>query len=117
MKDALGHGSSGSGEAHVHDIAAQHGIGTGHLSRPDGTYDAFHHDPTSGYMVGGAAHSRYTGEWTDPKTGQHYSEKSTRVNSEVLARSLGRQRNQISVYDLNRGRTISTGGTGKWRPH
>ena len=40
-------------------------------------------------------------------------EKSTRVNSEALARSLGRMRDQISVYDLKGGRELKTGGSGK----
>lgn len=66
--------------------------------------------PGGGYQVGGAG--KYLGGWTDPATGKRYVEKSTNVKGEALARSLGRRRNQISIYDHKSGRTISTGGTG-----
>ena len=65
-------------------------------------------------MVGGGdAKSRYVGRWTDPKTGQTYVEKSTHVANAAQAMSLGRTRNQISIYDLANKRTIGTGGNGK----
>jgi hypothetical protein len=65
-------------------------------------------------MVGGADQgSRYTGRWTDPATGKVYIEKSTHVAGAAQAMSLGRTRNQISIYDLANKRTIGTGGNGK----
>lgn len=86
--------------------------------QPDGTYDRFGRNPKSGFMVGGAQEhgARYTGVWTDSKSGVTYREKSNRVNSEVLAKSLSRRRNQIATYDLGRGREINTGGTGAYTP-
>ena len=68
--------------------------------------------PQEGYMVGGGG--RYVGGWTDPRTGKRYVERSTRVSPghEALAKSLGRMRNQISIWDLKRHREIRTGGTG-----
>jgi hypothetical protein len=99
----------------VNAIAHQTGVNNvGKVA--DGTYDQFGHSPQSGYMVGGAAGGRYTGAWTDPATGKLYVEKSTRVNSPALAKSLGRMRNQISVWDLKRSREIKTGGNGVWSP-
>jgi uncharacterized protein (DUF2147 family) len=93
--------------------AGRASIGT-HPATKDGTTDAFGVRPTSGYMVGGGdAHSRYTGRWTDPVSGKTYTEKSTRASSGVLAKSLGRMRNQISVYDLANRRVIGTGGDGR----
>lgn len=116
MKDALGHGSDPRGAlAQGHSKSAPVAVHGG-MVRPDGTYDSYGITPTTGYMVGGALHSRYTGEWTDPATGKHYSEKSTHVDSETLARSMGHMRNQISVYDLGRHREIQTGGTGIYTP-
>lgn len=84
----------------------------------DGTYDRFGRNPTTGFMVGGAQErgARYTGVWTDTKTGTTYREKSNRVNSAVLAKSLSRRRNQIATYDLGHHREINTGGTGAYTP-
>lgn len=99
-------------------FASGDGSPTGHagnVQNKDGTFDRFKVTPTKGYMVGGAAEkgSRYTGRWTDPATGKLYVEKSTRVSSGVLAKSMGRMRNQISVWDLAKNRAINTGGTGQ----
>jgi hypothetical protein len=80
---------------------------------PDGTHDQYNTIPKSGFMVGGAVKSRYTGSWRDPASGVLCVEKSNRVTNLEQAKSLGRQRNQISIYDIERGRTIPTGGNGK----
>lgn len=84
----------------------------------DGTYDRFGRNPNRGFMVGGAQDrgSRYTGVWTDPKSGITYREKSNRVNSATLAKSLGRRRNQIAVWNLGAGKEVSTGGSGAYSP-
>jgi hypothetical protein len=79
----------------------------------DGTADAYGVAPRDGYMVGGAAHSRYTGTWRDPASGEVYVEKSTHVSGAAQAVALGRARNQISIFDIARQRTIGTGGNGK----
>lgn len=104
--------------AGAHGIAHQRGVAklAPNLNSPppDGTYDRYHTNVSGGYMVGGAPQhgTRYTGVWTDKATGKTYREKSQRVNSEVLARSMGRMRNQIAVWDVKRKREIHTGGTG-----
>lgn len=117
MKDALGHGSDARGAAGAAgDAAHQRGIAEALRSKQDGTFDQYGRTPAQGFMVGGAAHSRYTGAWTDSASGKRYVEKSNRVNSEVLARSMGRMRNQIAVWDLGRQREIKTGGNGNWKP-
>jgi hypothetical protein len=112
-RDEIGRWTQGNGaRSPIARHAGRASIGT-HPSK-DGTSDRYGVAPTSGIMVGGAdPHSRYTGKWTDPATGREYIEKSTRANSDVLARSLGRMRNQISVYDLARSRTVNTGGDGR----
>jgi hypothetical protein len=113
-RDDHGRFAQGNG---LHAVVAPHAhtrsVGT--HAPADGTSDRFNVTPHSGFMVGGAPEhgSRYTGRWTDPATGKTYVEKSTRANSGVLAKSLGRMRNQISVYDLARSRTVNTGGNGK----
>jgi hypothetical protein len=108
---AAARAAKSGGEQHTRALAQQHGIDTSHLGA--GTYDRYGVTPHEGYMVGGAPpNSRYTGIWTDPQTGKRYVEKSTRVNSAPLARSLGRRRNQIAVWNLAAGREIPTGGTG-----
>lgn len=116
MKDALGHGSNGRGGG---DATPAHMLGmkAALAAKENGTFDQYGRNPQAGYMVGGAGRSRYTGAWTDDKTGTRYVEKSTHVNSEVLARSMGRMRNQISVYDLGRQHEIATHGNGNWTPH
>src|ERR1700722_2280187 len=113
-RDYHGRFARGNGPgAVVAPPAGAHSVG----SHPpaDGTSDRYHVVPREGVMVGGAPEhgSRYSGVWRDPKTGTVYREKSTRVSSPVLAKSLGRMRNQISVFDLARQRTINTGGNGK----
>lgn len=87
-------------------------------AQADGTYDRFGRNPKSGFMVGGAEErgARYTGVWTDQKSGITYREKSNRVNSATLAKSLGRRRNQIAVYDLKGGREVNTSGSGAYTP-
>jgi hypothetical protein len=107
--------SGGSGAAAAH-ARMDHLTATAHQA--DGTYDRFGRNPKTGFMVGGAPDrgSRYTGVWTDKASGVTYREKSNRVNSETLARSLSRRRNQIATYDLGRGREINTGGTGAYTP-
>lgn len=86
--------------------------------RADGTYDRYGRNPNRGFMVGGAVEkgARYEGVWTDPKTGTTYTEKSNRVSSQALAKSLGRRRNQIAVWDLGKGREVNTGGSGAYTP-
>jgi hypothetical protein len=113
-RDEIGRFAAGNGaRSPVARHAGRASVGT-HPSK-DGTTDAYGKPPASGFMVGGAPEhgSRYTGQWTDPKTGKVYVEKSTRASSATLAKSMGRMRNQISVYDLANRRTIGTGGTGQ----
>lgn len=53
------------------------------------------------------------GKWTDPKSGKIYLDVSQNVQSQARAMQLGRDRNQIAVWDLNRKRAIATGGNGR----
>jgi hypothetical protein len=97
-KDAQGHGSN---------------------SRGDGTFDKRTGvQPKTGIMVGrGKGAGKYTGVWTDPKTGQHYVENTNRFREMTLAKSAARQRNQVAIYDIGSRRTIQTGGTGEISAH
>ena len=57
----------------------------------------------------------YFGGWKDPATGKLYLELSDNVASKKISLELGSRRDQISVYDVIKGRTLQTGGTGGTR--
>lgn len=57
----------------------------------------------------------YFGGWKDPATGKLYLELSDNVASKKISLDLGSRRDQISVYDVIKGRTLQTGGTGGLR--
>jgi hypothetical protein len=58
--------------------------------------------------INGGAH---VGKWTD--NGKTYLEIADRVRSGAFAAKLGVKRDQIGVYDLDRKKFISTGGSGR----
>jgi hypothetical protein len=98
MKDAKGHGSE---------------------KRGDGTFDKrTGKSPTRGIMVGhGQGRGKYLGVWTNPATGRQEIETSNRIREMTLAKSLGRQRNQIAGYDLTHDRSVPIGGSGHIPAH
>lgn len=67
--------------------------------------------PASGFAVAGApSSSKYVGGGNGWAT-----EHVNVVRGAALAKSLGRMRDQIAVYDLTNRREIATGGTDKGR--
>jgi hypothetical protein len=101
-----------AGRAVVQAHAGNQSVGTHVSASGDFTRDARGHEPTSGYQVAGAG-GKYTGQWTDPRTGKVYRERSTNVASLPLAKSMGRRLNQIAIWDNAKHREIPTGGTGE----
>jgi hypothetical protein len=59
-----------------------------------------------------AQKGNYLGGWHDPESGKVFLDVSTNVSTKQQAVDLGRQNNQISIYDVKGGSTINTGGTG-----
>lgn len=55
----------------------------------------------------------YLGVWHDPDGGKVYLDVSQNVKSRGRAERLGAERNQISIWDVVRGKEIPTGGTGE----
>jgi hypothetical protein len=54
----------------------------------------------------------YLGGWHDSESGKIFIDVSTNVQDKSAAVALGQQNNQISIYDVSGGTTVSTGGTG-----
>lgn len=54
----------------------------------------------------------FLGGWHDPDSGQIFIDISANVQDKAEAIALGKQNDQISIYDVVAGDTISTGGTG-----
>jgi SPP1 gp7 family putative phage head morphogenesis protein len=57
------------------------------------------------------------GAWRDPESGKTYLDVSIVTEDRDHAVSLGRQHNQISIFDFKSGNTIDTGGTGEKQAH
>jgi hypothetical protein len=93
--------------------------GHGSEKRTDGTYDRrTGKSPTTGIMVArGQGQGKYLGVWTNPATGRQEIETSNRIREMTLAKSLGRQRNQIAAYDLTHDRSVPIGGSGNIPAH
>lgn len=53
----------------------------------------------------------YIGSWKN--AGKNYFDVSHNISDRNAAIQAGRARNQIAIFDVKRGREISTGGTGK----
>ncbi|HUI12987.1 MAG TPA: hypothetical protein VL048_05900 [Xanthobacteraceae bacterium] len=101
-----------SGRNPVAAHAGNQSVGTHVSASGDFTRDARGHEPTSGYQVAGAG-GKYMGQWTDPRTGKVYRERSQNVQSLALAKSMGRRLNQIAIWDNKNHREIATHGTGE----
>lgn len=101
-----------AGRAVVQSHAGNRSVGTHVSASGDFTRDARGHEPASGYQVAGAG-GKYMGQWTDPRTGKVYRERSTNVASLPLAKSMGRRLNQIAIWDNANKREIPTHGTGE----
>jgi hypothetical protein len=55
----------------------------------------------------------FLGGWTDRSTGKTYVEVSHNIQNRNAAIRTGQNRNQKAIYDVRKGRDISTGGTGE----
>lgn len=55
---------------------------------------------------------RHIGVWHDSATGKTHLDVADNIPRQRHAISTGRSRNQISIYDVKRNRTINTGGRG-----
>jgi hypothetical protein len=55
----------------------------------------------------------HIGGWTHGETGKTYLDVSHNIPSRAVAVQAGRQRNQIAIFDVKRGKEINTGGDGK----
>ena len=54
----------------------------------------------------------FIGGWNNPNTGKVHLEPSRNVQDPEVAFKLGQVRNQVSIWDVRRGKDIPTGGTG-----
>ncbi len=54
----------------------------------------------------------FLGGWHDPDSGKIFLDISTNVQDRAEAIALGQKNNQISIYDVENGTTVDTGGTG-----
>jgi len=57
--------------------------------------------------------SMHIGGWNSPYTGRVHLEPSQNVRDRATAERLGRERNQVAVWDNENMHDILTGGTGK----
>lgn len=57
----------------------------------------------------------HIGGWTDPATGRTHLDVTHNIPRQSAAVKVGRERNQIGIYDVKRNRVINTGGTGDLR--
>lgn len=55
----------------------------------------------------------YLGVWHDRESGKVFLDVSQNVKDRATAERLGRERNQISIWDVVQGKEIATGGTGE----
>jgi hypothetical protein len=55
----------------------------------------------------------HLGGWTDKASGKTYLDVSQNVSRASHAIKLGKERNQIAVWDVKRSREVKTGGTGE----
>ena len=55
----------------------------------------------------------HIGGWTNDATGKMHLDPSENIKDRATAERLGRERNQIAIYDVKNKRTIETGGTGE----
>ena len=55
----------------------------------------------------------HIGGWNSPYTGKVHLEPSQNVSDRTTAERLGRERNQVSIWDNKNFADIKTGGTGK----
>lgn len=53
------------------------------------------------------------GGWNSPYTGKVHLEPSQNVSDRTTAEQLGRERNQVSIWDNKNSANIKTGGSGK----
>lgn len=54
----------------------------------------------------------HIGGWMDPATGRTHLDVTHNIPRQRVAVKVGRERNQIGIYDVKRNRVINTGGRG-----